>query len=99
MKSRWQIFWHVFFWVLMISFLIFIAQLDEKISLREILVVFILYSVINISLFYINYLILLPRFFHKKRYGTYAIIVTITVILFGIGKYGVGLLYKSFILV
>ncbi|MCR8558478.1 sensor histidine kinase [Mucilaginibacter sp. BJC16-A38] len=99
MKSRWQIFWHVFFWVLMISFLIFIAQLDEKISLREILVVFILYSVINISLFYINYLILLPRFFHKKRYGTYAIIVTITVIVFGIGKYGVGLLFKSFILV
>ena len=99
MKSRWQIFWHVFFWVIMISFLIFIAQLDEKISLKEILVVFILYSVINISLFYINYLVLLPRFFHKKRYGVYITIVVITIILFGLGKYGVGVLFKPFILV
>ncbi|ASU36064.1 sensor histidine kinase [Mucilaginibacter xinganensis] len=99
MKSRWQVFWHLFFWVIMISFLIFVAQLDQKISMKEILVVFILYSAINISLFYINYLILLPRFFHKKQYGIYIITVVILVILFGLGKYGVGLIFKPFILV
>lgn len=100
MKSRWQIFWHVFFWVVMISFLIFISQIDEKkINVNEILVVFVLFPFINISLFYINYLVLLPRFFHKKRYSIYAVIIVVTVILFGFGKYGIGLIFKQYVLI
>ena len=99
MKSRWQIFWHIFFWVVMISLLIFIAQLDEKIPVNQILVLFILYPFINISLFYINYLVLLPKFFHKKQYATYILIIVLIIILFGVGKYGIALIFKEYVLV
>jgi two-component system LytT family sensor kinase len=99
MKIRWQIFWHVLFWVSTLSFLMFIAQGDSKISLNELLVELVLFPFINILLFYINYLVFLPRFLDKKRYGFYAIALVIAIIAFGLAKYGVAVIFKQFVLV
>ena len=98
MKLRWQIFWHAFFWVAIISFLVFIAHSNTKMSTNDLLVVFVLYPAINITLFYLNYLALIPQFLDKKRYGVYIITVIMALILYGFAKYGVALIFKQYVL-
>jgi len=62
-------------------------------------VVFFLYPAINISLFYLNYLVYIPKFLDKKKYAAYAIVILITLIFWGLGKYGIGLLFKPYVLI
>ncbi len=98
MKTRWQIFWHIFFWAAMISFFLFVAHNSTKLSANELVVRFVLFGIINITLFYLNYLVLIPLFLDKKRYGIYAIAIVIAIILYGFAKYGVALCFKQFLL-
>lgn len=98
MKLRWQIFWHAFFWIVMILFFLFIARSETKLSTGDMLVIFCAYPIINISLFYINYLLLIPLFLDKKRYGIYAITIAINILVYGFGKYGVALIFKQYVL-
>ena len=99
MKKSWQIFWHVFFWLSIISVFLLLAQGEMRLGPEGIFVTFFLYPAINIGLFYLNYLVYIPRFLDKKKYTAYAIIIVITLILFGLGKYGIGLLFKPYVLV
>lgn len=99
MKPRWQIFLHIFSWAIIIALFLFIAHGNTKLSINNLLVIFLLYGVINISLFYFNYLVLMPRVFNKKRYGAYTIAAAALVVLYGFGKYGVALIFKQYVLV
>lgn len=96
MKKRLQVFWHVFIWLSLMSFLVFVVA--NKMTLPRILIVFGLYGVINISLFYLNYLVFIPLFLNRKKYAVYALIVVLTIIGYGLGKYGVGLIFKGDVL-
>jgi two-component system LytT family sensor kinase len=98
MKRGWQIFWHVFFWISMISFFVFIAYSEGKIGLPRLLVIFGIYGVINVGLFYLNYLVLIPRFLDKKKYKIYGVLILAAIIVFGLLKYGVALGFKDYLL-
>jgi two-component system LytT family sensor kinase len=97
-QQRRQILWHLLFWISMISFLILVAKNDAKIKTSDLLIEFILYPVINIGLFYINYIALLPKYLDNKRYGFYAVSAILALVLFGLGKYGVALVFKQYVL-
>ena len=98
MKLRWQILLHILFWVVLIAFFVFVVLNNTKLSTEELLVVFILYPIINITLFYLNFLVFIPQFLDKKKYGIYAIAISAAVILYGFGKYGVALIFKQVVL-
>lgn len=98
MKPRRQILWHLIFWLVMVSFLIFVVASDTKLSTNDVLVIFVLYPFINICLFYLNYLVLIPAFLNKKRYGIYAFTIVTALIAFGLGKYGLAVVFKHYIL-
>jgi len=98
MKLGWRIFWHILFWVCGISFFAFIGHNSFKLSIGHILVL-VLYGVINISLFYLNYLVFMPLFLNKKQYGLYAIAIITAIIIYGVGKYGIGLVFEKDVLV
>ncbi|MDB5131545.1 MAG: Histidine kinase [Mucilaginibacter sp.] len=98
MKQRWQIFWHAFFWVFILLFCLAIARNNSKLSINDLLVIIVLYGIINISLFYLNYLVMIPRFLDKKRYGLFTLSIAIAVVVYGLGKYGVGLVFKQYVL-
>lgn len=68
-------------------------------SWTQVLIYFLGFGIINIGLFYLNFLVYIPKFLDKKKFKTYALILIPTVILLGIGKYGVALLFKPYILV
>ena len=99
MKRSWQIFWHIIFWLGLIAFFASIARYSGKMTTEAVLIVFVLYGAINISVFYLNYSLLIPRFLDKKKYKLYAAGILATIIAFGLIKYGGGLAFKSYILV
>ncbi|MVN92466.1 sensor histidine kinase [Mucilaginibacter aquatilis] len=98
MKKSWQIFWHFFFWISMISFFMFIAHNNSKIATVNLLVTFVGYGAINIGLFYLNYLAFIPKFLDKKNYGKYVLYVLLAVVVVGFFKYGVGWIFHEYIL-
>ena len=98
MKLRWQIVLHILFWVLIISFFVFIVLNNTKMTTVALLVIFLLYPLINISLFYLNFLILIPQFLDKKKYGFYAVATVLAVLVYGFGKYGIALIFKQYVL-
>ncbi len=83
----------------MISFFVFVIHNNTKMSWEQTLVIFLGYGIINIGLFYLNFLIYIPKFLDKKKFRTYVLILVPTVIGLGIGKYEVALLFKPYILV
>lgn len=98
MKKGLQIFWHIFIWLSLISFFLFLVRNNARFTTQGILVIFGLYGLINISLFYINYLVLIPRFLNRKQYALYAATVLVIIIAYGFAKYGVGLLFPNDVL-
>lgn len=98
MKRRWQIFWHAFFWVFIISFCLAIARNNTKLTVNDLLIIIVLYGAINISLFYLNYLVFIPRLLDKKRYGLFALAIVIAIIVYGFGKYGVAVFFRQYMI-
>ena len=98
MKKSWQIFWHVLFWMCLISLFLYLGSDDTQLGFEGLVIVFLLYPVINIGIFYLNYLVFIPRFWDKKQYSIYGIAIAATIIVFGIGKYSIGLCFKQYVL-
>jgi two-component system LytT family sensor kinase len=98
-KTAWHIFWHLLFWLGMISLFIFLARMNDHISPRQLIVIFLVFPAINIGLFYINFLVYIPRFSWIKNDTGLYLLALITIIVFGIIKYGAGLLFKDVILI
>jgi LytS/YehU family sensor histidine kinase len=99
MKRNWQIFWHVVFWVSITSFFAFLTYNNSKVSIEEILVLFGLFNSVNIGLFYLNYLYLIPRFLDKKLYKKYTLALIVSIVVFALGKYGLAHFFKGYELV
>jgi two-component system LytT family sensor kinase len=98
MKKSWRIFWHIFVWVSLISLFMYLGHDDSQTDIKALLVVFVLYPIINIGLFYLNYIIYIPRILDKKRYSLYIVVILVTIIIFGLGKYGIALMFKNYVL-
>jgi sensor histidine kinase YesM len=94
MKKSWQIFWHTVFWASVISFFVFIAHNGGKSTMQMLFIVFVVFGVVNIGLFYLNYLVLIPHFLDKKKYKLYALYVISAIILVGLCKYGLAVAFK-----
>ncbi|MFI5162195.1 MAG: sensor histidine kinase [Sphingobacteriales bacterium] len=99
MKRNWQIFWHVVFWVSIVSYFTYVTHSESTVSTEALVVIFGVYSTINIGLFYLNYLYLIPKFLDKKKYRYYTLALVIFIIVFALGKYGIALIFKLDVLV
>ena len=97
MKRNWQIFWHVIFWVSILSYLMVVTYNSGKISMAAILVIFLVYGVVNIGLFYLNFLYLIPKYLDKKQYKVYSIGLVVNIVIFALVKYGIAYHYKDLI--
>src|ERR1700749_1146249 len=93
LKKGWQVFWHLLFWISIVSLFIYLAHSDVEVPSRELLIKFLLYPAINITLFYLNFLIFIPNFLNKKRYWAYTAFIIITIIAYSLFKYGIGFIY------
>ncbi|TWR30679.1 histidine kinase [Mucilaginibacter pallidiroseus] len=99
LNKGWQIFIHAAVWLVLIAFFMLLAHTTGKVSFSKLAIIFLVFGVVNIGLFYLNYLLLIPRFLDKKKYKLYALAIISTLILSGLAKYGLALVFKSVILV
>jgi LytS/YehU family sensor histidine kinase len=76
----------------------FIYHNNSKVSTEGLVVIFVGYGIINIGLFYLNFLYLIPKFLDKKKYRFYSLSLIIAIIVFGLGKYGLAVYYRPIIL-
>ena len=95
MKKSRAVFWHVMVWAVLILFFMFIMRDFAKMSIRHILIEFLLYGLINISLFYLNYLVFIPKFLNRKKYGLYFLTIVGAIVAYGLIKYGFSILFKD----
>ena len=62
--------------------------------MQMLFIVFVVYGMVNIGLFYLNYLVLIPHFLDKKKYKVYALYVISAIIIIGLCKYGLAIAFK-----
>jgi two-component system LytT family sensor kinase len=98
MKRGWQIFWHVAFWTVMFSFLISVVHGNMKTSVLSLVATFGIFGVANIGLFYLNYLLLIPKFLDQKKYREYIISILLCLVVVGILKYGMRTVLAEYII-
>lgn len=101
MKSKSAIIINSIFWSIVIGLtcLDIFAGRDKAVTLNEVLIKYLAYLIINISLYFINYLILIPSFTkHRQRAWLYVLsvlgLLAITIVI----KFGIAIMYKEEIL-
>ena len=94
-KTR-QIFSHAAIWLSLILFFILISG-NGKLTYQS-FVMFGYFGLINIAIFYINYLIILPRLLNRKKYLWVALSMVLLVLISGLLKYGLAKVFEEIIL-
>ena len=87
---------HVLIWLSLMSFLVFVVA--NKMSAQRLLIIFGLYGAINISLFYVNYLVFIPFYLDRKKYALYALVMGVTICAYGLAKYGIANIFPADVL-
>jgi two-component system LytT family sensor kinase len=100
MKSKGAIIVNGIFWILILAFTtLIIFNSPQKATWFEILVQFGYYGLINVSLYFINYLILIPNFIQKQqRSWLYLIMVAGLITVTMVVKFGIALMYPEVML-
>ena len=96
MKKSRAIIWHIAIWTVLVLLYIYTAPRFGELTFRRILLDYVLYALINISLFYFNYLVLIPKLLNKKKYGLYFLTIIATILFYCLIKYGVGEFIKEY---
>jgi two-component system LytT family sensor kinase len=65
---------------------------------EKLIVIFVVYGLLNILLFYINFLFVIPRFLHSKKYWQYVLAAFGLVVILGFTKYLVALYFHDYVL-
>jgi len=100
MKSKGAVIINGFFWsIVILLFALKIYFNRDTITLTEILVDYIAYLVIHLSLFYINYLILIPNLIQRKQ-RIWLYVCSLIGLIFAsvIIKFGIAIMYPEVIL-
>lgn len=100
MNNRVSIVIHLIFWLFlaMICAMAIVSN-PSHITLHEIWVTFGFYGLINISIFYINYTLLIPQLVReRKKYALYIVSIVLLIVFMVILKMLVALLYSDIIL-
>jgi two-component system LytT family sensor kinase len=94
-KTR-QIFLHTAVWTGLLLFFLIISG-PGKITYKGVVMI-VYFGLINIAIFYINYLVILPGLLNKKKYLWCAVSMAALVILAGFFKYGLATVFKDIVL-
>ncbi|MBB2146561.1 hypothetical protein GM921_13750 [Pedobacter sp. LMG 31464] len=100
MRSKGAIIVNAIFWVLILAFsLLMVLNSPEKVTRFELLVQFGYFGLINVSIYFINYLILIPNIIQKQqRSWLYLISIAGLVAVTMVVKFGIALMYPEVML-
>ncbi len=87
---------HAIVWIAIL--LLFAGIGSRSGNFRESVIIYIYFGVINICLFYINYLYILPKFLNTRRYLGCTFSIVFLILISGIIKYGIASLFGDVVL-
>jgi len=90
MKKGWRPYLHSLFWIGIIAFLSFMYYSSREFNIMAMLVLFV---------YYVNYLVLIPRLLDKKKYRLYIIALFAAIIVFTSVKLGLAVSFRPYVLV
>lgn len=101
MKNRGAIVVHIVFWALITLLCVMaVVNNEQKTSWSEIGIHFGYYGLINISIFYINYTLLIPQLVkERKKYALYVISIVLLISLMAVLKTLIAVFYSETLLV
>lgn len=100
-QSKGPLILHAIFWGVITMFIVIASFFDTaKHSLTDYFITYVAYGIINISLFYINYIFLIPGLIKKKKkYYLYVIVFLLLIGLSSLLKTVIAVLYPEDVLV
>jgi two-component system LytT family sensor kinase len=97
MKDKRELIAHIVYWLFIISFIFLVVFFSgEKYNSSELLVKYGYFTVINISIFYINYTLLIPQLL--KKYWLYVLSIIALIALMSAVKTIMAVLYREEVL-
>lgn len=97
MNKLQRAFLHVAFWTLIL--VLFIYTGSRSVNLRNAIVIFFYFGLINITVFYINYLYILPKFLNSRRYIGCAMSIILLIASSAVVKYALASAFREIVLV
>ncbi|MEJ7691369.1 histidine kinase [Daejeonella sp.] len=97
MNSFRQILLHIFVWVSLLLMFMFMHTNGGNIT-RTTIIIFVYFGIVNISIFYINYLFILPTFLDRKKYLWCGLAILFVVIFFAFIKCGLAYYFYDIII-
>ncbi|MBC8051530.1 MAG: histidine kinase [Sphingobacteriaceae bacterium] len=91
-----KIFLHTIIWLAILIFFVFLGSRDG--DYHEAIIIFVYFGVFNITIFYLNYLYILPKYLSKRRYWLCTLCIILLILLSGLLKYGFAYLFEEVIL-
>lgn len=91
-----QIILHVIVWIVLVSLFMYMAN-NGKI-VHKTVVVFVYFGLINITIFYINYLLILPTFLNRKKYLLCALSMLFLILIFSFLKCGLAYYFYDIVI-
>jgi len=91
-----QIILHAIIWIAIVLFFMYMASNGK--TVYSTVVIFVYFGVINISLFYINYLFILPTFLNRKKYLWCALSMLLLVIVSAFIKCGLAYYFYDLVI-
>lgn len=91
-----KIFLHGIIWVALVAFLMVISYRGDGITYAAV-INFGYFGIVNIAIFYINYLLILPSFLKTRRYWACAVSIIALIVVFGFIKLGMAMYFRDVI--
>ncbi len=88
---------HSLAWVVVLLLMMFMASRNGVIT-YGLVVLFLYFGSLNILIFYINYVGLVPMLLARKRYGLYLLGVVALVMVMGLVKFGMAVYFKEYMM-
>ncbi|MBM3400943.1 MAG: histidine kinase [Bacteroidetes bacterium] len=97
MSKSSRVLFHVFVWIAIILLFMFLVG-NGKLEYKTVVVI-VYFGLINIVIFYANYLFILPTFLNRKKYGWCALIMIALVLISSFIKCGLAYYYYDLIII
>ncbi|WP_412467059.1 sensor histidine kinase [Pedobacter sp. KLB.chiD] len=99
-QSRGPFILHAIFWTIIVMMIVGVGIFDNSVhTVKDYFISYIVYGIINISIFYINYIFLIPELIKKrKKYFIYVLVFLLLIAVSVVAKTAIAVLYPDDVL-
>jgi two-component system, LytTR family, sensor kinase len=97
MNRAQQVFLHAIVWLAILLFFLFLGTREGEYYHSVVIIIY--YGLLNIAIFYVNYLVILPKFLNARKFGLLALSIVALIAASALLKFGIATLHRDIILI